>query len=658
MGATSTAEEIVLKLQQNIDLQADAATGALGRLERQIVREQNSLGRLEQSLVGAKVKLDSLGQGSPDKGAVAAVNRQVSALAKLEEQHRLGKATANELAAGQLKLQKLSALAEASRSVDIAGYKKQQLAVAALTDKIGGQRDKLGMLRDKLREGRSASQQLGDSVKFLGSETGVTDSKLFKLGASLKALGPMGAVVAAGVLIAVGAVTLLLGVILKGISAAGQMRQELLTLQAASVSSAMGFSWLRNATHESRLAAEAMQGAIGRVNANSAAGVDKLTEFGGQILALRFKGKAAETVLNTMSMAFSGGGKNADAMAQDVLTLAKQVRYAGGDFDRFEKIVKAKVGVGAAQAAISLGVQLQRLRDNITWIFGGADIDPLLHALNSTLGIFNRGSSSATSMRDSITHLVEGAIGAMLRARIVVLQTYITFKQAGNSLSQYAIYFKIAGIAASGFLIVLLSIGLIVATAAIAIGLLGYAIYKIGYYLGYATMALLSWGKDLGKGLISLGTDIVMGIVNGIMSAGPKIWKALKDAVGGAVDKVRNLLDMHSPSRLMYRLGYGGIGGGLSGGIVQSAPMVERASTHLAQASVAGFSGSMAMPTMAPMPRFASRIESGASEGGKTGGSVFNFYDCIFGEHTDERTIRTLMHAVLDGEAMDAGVPG
>jgi hypothetical protein len=246
----------------------------------------------------------------------------------------------------------------------------------------------------------------------------------------------------------------------------------------------------------------------------------------------------------------------------------------------------------------------------------------------------------------------------MLRARIVVLQTYITFKQAGNSLSQYAIYFKIAGIAASGFLIVLLSIGLIVATAAIAIGLLGYAIYKIGYYLGYATMALLSWGKDLGKGLISLGTDIVMGIVNGIMSAGPKIWKALKDAVGGAVDKVRNLLDMHSPSRLMYRLGYGGIGGGLSGGIVQSAPMVERASTHLAQASVAGFSGSMAMPTMAPMPRFASRIESGASEGGKTGGSVFNFYYCIFGEHTDERTIRTLMHAVLDGEAMDAGVPG
>jgi phage-related protein len=55
--------------------------------------------------------------------------------------------------------------------------------------------------------------------------------------------------------------------------------------------------------------------------------------------------------------------------------------------------------------------------------------------------------------------------------------------------------------------------------------------------------------------LIDLGRQMIDGLVKGLSQAGPKILKSLMDAVGGAVNAVKNFLGIKSPSRLFRGFG-------------------------------------------------------------------------------------------------------
>ena len=688
----SSAEEIALMLHTNIVSSADAAMGALGRLERQIIREQNTLGRLEQNLVQAKSKLDQLAEGSADKKAVNAFEKQVAAVGRLREGFRAGKVSADELTAAFNKMKSLQGAAQA-KSVDVAAYRKQEQVIAALTDRIGGQKDKIGGLQDKLTAGRSALEQMGRGAQFLGEKFGVTDSQAFKLGGSLAKLGPYGAAIAAGVLLAVAALSLFVGIVAKGISASSQMRREFLDLQAASVSSAMGQSWLFNPTRESTRGAEQLTAAVNRVNATSAAGREKLVGWAADLKGARFQGKQLETTLNAMSIAFSGGGAKGEQMAGDVMNWAKQIRYMGGSVEDLAKRVEQKLGRGAAQAAISFDVQLSRLRSNMTWIFGGADVDPLLRALNSVLKIFNAGSDSASGMRNAITRLTENAIGMMLRLGIVLLKTYLALRTHETAWNTLKLLVKFVAIGVLGLTAaVLVSAGIIIGTVALIVAAIGAPVYALARMIGNFKKHY----EELRASGRGIGMSIVLGIINGIADAGVNIWNALKGAVGGAIDKVKNLLESHSPSKVTHRIGFGGIGMGMVGGIQESAPHVERASMRLGRSGIAGIQmgafGGIGMGMVGGIQESAPHIErAGVRLGGSgtagiqmgttapsrpsSGSGLFGsedfgrgsgrdkpsfqdcFNNCYFGDNITEEQIRDWVQAALEGDSIDAEVP-
>lgn len=53
----------------------------------------------------------------------------------------------------------------------------------------------------------------------------------------------------------------------------------------------------------------------------------------------------------------------------------------------------------------------------------------------------------------------------------------------------------------------------------------------------------------------SIGSDIIKGIINGITGAAGKLVKAVKGAVGDAIEGAKNLLGIHSPSRVFRKIG-------------------------------------------------------------------------------------------------------
>lgn len=77
-----------------------------------------------------------------------------------------------------------------------------------------------------------------------------------------------------------------------------------------------------------------------------------------------------------------------------------------------------------------------------------------------------------------------------------------------------------------------------------------------------AANAARQFAKSLINGLASIpgrvasiGSNIIQGMVNGVTDAAGKLIDAVKGAVGGAIEGAKNLLGIHSPSRVFRKIG-------------------------------------------------------------------------------------------------------
>jgi TP901 family phage tail tape measure protein len=90
-----------------------------------------------------------------------------------------------------------------------------------------------------------------------------------------------------------------------------------------------------------------------------------------------------------------------------------------------------------------------------------------------------------------------------------------------------------------------------------------------------------AWKWVTSQNWFQLGANIVLGIANGIASAAAHAFDAVKNVAGGIVDRFKNLMDMHSPSRVFHWMG-AMLGMGLTLGILSSVPDVQKATNQLA----------------------------------------------------------------------------
>ena len=84
----------------------------------------------------------------------------------------------------------------------------------------------------------------------------------------------------------------------------------------------------------------------------------------------------------------------------------------------------------------------------------------------------------------------------------------------------------------------------------------------VSQFASNATSAASQFGSKLRSGLAAIpgtlgniGANIVQGLVNGVTGAAGKLIDAVKGAVGNAIEGAKNLLGIHSPSRVFRRIG-------------------------------------------------------------------------------------------------------
>lgn len=88
---------------------------------------------------------------------------------------------------------------------------------------------------------------------------------------------------------------------------------------------------------------------------------------------------------------------------------------------------------------------------------------------------------------------------------------------------------------------------------------------------GFAT-----WFGQIARDMITMGRNIIAGLVNGILAAPEAVWNALKSVVLRGIENVREMLGIASPSRLFMEMG-GFVSEGMALGITGGLPKVETA---------------------------------------------------------------------------------
>jgi hypothetical protein len=446
-------------------------------------------------------------------------------------------------------------------------------------------------------------------------------------------------VVAAAFVVVGASLMTMVGLFAKAISSSGEMREEFLNLQASSVQSAYGFGWMWNSLRASTGAATQMQAAIDKVSGSSARSRAELAGYAATLYQAWFRGKQLDKALQAVStVASATDGKLTD----QAVNYMKQLRWMGLSVDAIADRIEKKFGGVAREKALSLDKQMMRLGQNLKWIFGGADIAPLLRALDSVLRLFNSNTDSAKSMREAVTAMTEKAIGMILRLGIVLLKSYIWLREHDKTWRALKIGVIMAAVA-----VALVSIG-IVALTGIVFALVG-ALIAVNAAL---TIGLVS-GLDRARAKLSefadIGRDMITGLASGIRDAADTVWQALSSVVGGAIGRARKLLDAHSDSRVGISIGRD-FGHGFGVGIEREHGTVQQATTGMVRAST----GSATAPTgMVRASTGSATAPTGIRGSGKP---PVEFNNCnFFGDITEDK-LRQMMAHIFEGELW--GAPG
>jgi hypothetical protein len=145
--------------------------------------------------------------------------------------------------------------------------------------------------------------------------------------------------------------------------------------------------------------------------------------------------------------------------------------------------------------------------------------------------------------------------------------------------------------------------------------------------------------------LSGVGTAIMQGLANGIAAGAGIPLEAITGAVKGAIAGAKNLLGIHSPSRVFAEIG-GYTAEGFAQGIDEGAPEAQTSLASMvsplsAQDALSGNAGGSAPSS------------GGASSTSSVSGNTFNFYGVEGAEDALDK-LREQMTLILEGDAASA----
>lgn len=272
--------------------------------------------------------------------------------------------------------------------------------------------------------------------------------------------------------------------------------------------------------------------------------------------------KPAADAADSVFSAISSGVKTfGDSVNDLVLPAIDQLSPAFEDF--FGAIQAAQpllefianiIGVGLA-AAISTAIKLfAAITEVVAFVITGfAQLyEDISGFVTGVVQFFTVDLPNAINMLPQWFAQLPGKIAAFLSMVIANVAAWVA-NMASNAVSAGSRF--ISGIA--GFLSALPG-----NVASWLAGVISTVIGWVSQFASNATSAASQFASNLINGLASIpgqvtsiGSNIIQGLVNGVTGAAGKLIDAVKGAVGDAIEGAKNLLGIHSPSRVFRKIG-------------------------------------------------------------------------------------------------------
>lgn len=301
---------------------------------------------------------------------------------------------------------------------------------------------------------------------------------------------------------------------------------------------------------------EAVQGPM----RDAFAGVDKVVGKLESVFNDNLK-PAADAADSVFSAISSGVKTFGDSVNDLVLPAIDQLSPAFNDF--FGAIQTAQpllefianiIGVGLA-AAISVAINLfAAITEVIAFVITGfAQLyEDISGFVTGVVQFFTVGLPNAINTLVQWFAQLPGNIAAFLSTVIANVAAWVA-NMASNAVSAGSRF--ISGIA--GFMSALPG-----NIASWLSGVISTVVGWVSQFASNATSAASQFASNLIDGLasipgqvISIGSDIIQGMVNGVTSAADRLIDSVKGAVDDAIDAAKNLLGIHSPSRVFRKIG-------------------------------------------------------------------------------------------------------
>lgn len=301
---------------------------------------------------------------------------------------------------------------------------------------------------------------------------------------------------------------------------------------------------------------EAVQGPM----CDAFAGVDKVVGKLESVFNDNLK-PAADAADSVFSAISSGVKTFGDAVNDLVLPAIDQLSPAFNDF--FGAIQTAQpllefianiIGVGLA-AAISTAIKLfAAITEVVAFVITGfAQLyEDISGFVTGVVNFFTVDLPNAINTLVQWFAQLPGNIAAFLSTVITNVVAWVA-NMASNAVSAGSRF--ISGIA--GFLSALPG-----NIASWLSGVISTVVGWVSQFASNATSAASQFASNLINGLASIpgqvtsiGSDIIQGMVNGVTSAAGSLIDSVKGAVDGAINTAKNLLGIHSPSRVFRKIG-------------------------------------------------------------------------------------------------------
>lgn len=416
-----------------------------------------------------------------------------------------------------------------------------------------------------------------------------------------------------------------------------------------------------------------LEGAFASLHDETGLYSDKLTDLEKKLRAAHVSARDMPQALRAAALAESALGQGG---VDDFFTRLEQGRQS---VSALSNDISTKLAPIVAQKMMSLDAQTQKFHENIAGIFGGLNIDPVLKGLQRLVALFDENTVAGKTIKFLFEKIFQPLIDQADKASVYIeafvlgvligmVKIYIALKPAikyfeqlfgfnDNTSSDTLATLTAWGEKAADVFAAMAAVFGVVAGAVAATVAQFVAMYAVGAYL---VAEAIKWTASF----VSLGGQMMAGLAHGITGAAGAVLDAIKGAVNGAIDAAKNMLGIHSPSKV-----FAGIGDNTVAGYVNAVDAGADDAASATQAMVApppvvtqGAFGAMSPAANAVTNSAASSSsDAAASKGGGSSlnfqGATFNFYG-VEGAEDAEARFGQMLTRFVEGDVEQAGRGG